>query len=307
VVSSIDHISVCICTYKRPDLLRQLLEKLQYQETDNLFIYSAVVVDNDINKTAQDTVHNLQKSSAIKIDYYYEPEKNIALARNKAVENAQGSHIAFIDDDEFPVSDWLLQLYKAMHRHKSDGALGPVRPYYPEGCPAWLIKSRLCERPEHQTGTVLHWGETRTGNVLIDRKIFKDPGNRFGREFGRTGGEDIEFFRKMIEAGKIFIWCNEAPTYETVPPERWSKRFYSQRLLRIGGLVGEKIRQRDSITRCFYSLIKSTGWIITMGLSLPFAELVGDHLYMRAVTKIMYNAGLISGLMGRAVIRFRDE
>ena len=302
-----DHISVCICTYKRPDLLRNLLQKLQQQNTDNLFTYSAVVVDNDINKTAQDTVRNLKKSSTIKIDYFHEPEQNIALARNKAIENAHGSYIAFIDDDEFPVSDWLLNLYMTMHRHKSDGALGPVRPYYPDNTPEWLIKSKLCERPEHKTGTVMHWSDTRTGNVLLDKKMFENKDNRFGREFGRTGGEDIEFFKKMAAAGKTFVWCNEAPAYETVPKERWSKDFYKQRSLRIGGLAGEKIRRQVSFLKRTYIMLKNVAWITVMSIFLPFAMIIGEHMHMKSVTKIMYCVGLISGFMGRAIIRYRNE
>lgn len=288
-------------------MLRHLLEKLQHQETDNLFTYSAVVVDNDTKKSAQSIVDDLQKTSSIRIDYFNEPEQNIALARNNAVENAQGNYIAFIDDDEFPASTWLLNLYKSITIYKSDGVLGPVRPHYPDSCPTWLIKSKLCERPEHPTGTVLNWGETRTGNVLFDSKIFRDRNNRFGPEYGRTGGEDIEFFKKMVESGRIFIWCNEAPAYETVSKERWSKIFYKQRSLRIGGLVGEKIRQRAPIAQCSYSLIKSVIWIAAMIIILPFAKLVGDHLYIRAVIKIMYNKGFLLGFMGRAVIRNRDE
>jgi succinoglycan biosynthesis protein ExoM len=305
--SNSDHICVCICTYKRPDLLCTLLEKLQNQKTDSLFTYSAVVVDNDANKTAQTTVENIRKTSAIRIDYYNEPEQNIALTRNRAVENAQGNYIAFIDDDEFPVSDWLLNLYKTMHLFNADAVLGPVRPYYLENTPKWLIKSKLCERPEHKTGTVMHWGSTRTGNVLLVKQMFEDPNNRFGREFGRTGGEDIEFFKKMAEKGKQFVWCNEAPAYETVLPERWNKEFYKQRFLRIGGLVGEKIRTRESIVQGAYSLTKSAGWIIAMSIALPFARVASDHLYMKAVTKIVYNTGFISGFMGRVIIRNRDE
>jgi glycosyltransferase involved in cell wall biosynthesis len=283
------------------------LQKLQRQETEGLFTYSAVIVDNDVNKTAWDTVRNLQKTSVIKIDYYNEPEQNIALARNRAVENAKGHYIAFIDDDEFPVPDWLLNLYKTIYLFKSNGVLGPVRPHYPDSCPKWLIKSRLCERPEHITGTVLHWGETRTGNVLLEGKIFEKPDNRFGRDFGRTGGEDIEFFKKIIGAGKTIIWCNEAPAYETITPDRWNKQFYLQRSLRIGGLVGEKIRQRESFASGAYALSKSVAWIVTMVISLPFAYLLGDHLYIRALSKIMYNTGLIAGYIGRAIIRYRND
>lgn len=41
------HISVCICTFKRPSLLLRLLKELAGQETQGLFTYSIVVVDND--------------------------------------------------------------------------------------------------------------------------------------------------------------------------------------------------------------------------------------------------------------------
>ena len=303
-----EHICVCICTYKRLDLLAKLLAALEHQVIDDLFTYSVVVVDNDINKSAQDTVRKFQNLSTVRIEYHVEPEQNISLTRNRAVENAHGNYIAFIDDDEFPVSDWLLNLYKTMHLFKADGAIGPVRPYYHEDTPKWLIKSKLCVRSEHKTGTILNWSETRTGNAFFNKRIFdEDKTNRFDPEFGRSGGEDVEFFRKIIEAGKVFIWCNEAPVYETVPPARWVKEYYKQRSLRIGGLVGEKIRKRGSIAQCTYSLVKSMGWITTMCISLPFALLAGDHLYMRVITKIMYNTGLISGFMGRVIIRYRDE
>jgi succinoglycan biosynthesis protein ExoM len=307
VPSSLEHICVCICTFKRPQLLQQLLEKLQHQGTDNTFTYSAVVVDNDAKKSGKPIVDKFKDANKIRIEYLVEPEQNIALARNKAVESAQGNYIAFIDDDEYPVTNWLFNLLKALKTYNADGVLGPVKPHYPEKCPNWLVKSRLCERPEHLTGTVLNWGETRTGNALMDRKIFEDPGNRFGREFGRTGGEDIEFFRKAIKAGKTFIWCNEATAYETVLPERWSMEFYSKRYLRIGGLVGEKIRKREPTALCAYTLIKSLGWIVIVGISLPFIKLFGDHLYIRGVAKIAYNCGLISGFIARPLIRYRDE
>ena len=302
-----DHICVCICTYKRPELLSKLLASLQHQVTEDLFTYSAVVVDNDILQSARDTVSALQKTSLIKIDYHMQPEQNIALTRNRAVDNACGNYIAFIDDDEFPVPEWLLNLYKTLIRYEVDAVLGPVRPHYPAETPAWLIKSGLCERPEYKTGTPMHWSSTRTGNVLLDRRMFEDPGNRFGKEYGRTGGEDIEFFRMMAGKGKKFVWCNEAPAYETVPPDRWDKKFYTQKSLRIGTLVGEKIRLRSTKSASAYALIKSAAWIAAMSLSIPFARLCQTHLYVKALSKIMYNYGLITGFLGRSIIRERNE
>jgi glycosyltransferase involved in cell wall biosynthesis len=297
-----NHISVCICTYKRPHLLSKLLSKLQDQVTDNLFTYSAVVVDNDSSQSARDAVADWQNKSVIQIDYFCETQQNIALARNKAVANARGNFIAFIDDDEFPDNTWLINLFKSILVYNCAGVLGPVNPHYPENTPAWLIESGICERPSHKTGAVLHWGQTRTGNVLLDRKLFNDSDSRFDREFGRTGGEDIEFFKKMISTGKIFIWCNEAPVYETVPPERWEKMFYLEKNLRIGGLAGEKSRNA-SIN--WFLLMKTATALTIYALALPVVLFFGEHLALRYLCKVAYNFSWLEGFLGHVFIRER--
>src|SRR4030067_157327 len=84
------HITVCICTYKRPEMITRLLKGLQNQRTDNLFTYSAVVVDNDAAESAKQAVQDIKKESCSSIDYYCEPDQNISLERNKAVQNASG-------------------------------------------------------------------------------------------------------------------------------------------------------------------------------------------------------------------------
>src|ERR1700737_2703593 len=61
------HISVCICTFKRPQLLRQLMERLESQQTENLFTYSVVVADNDPAQSAQVTVEAFGSSSRVKV------------------------------------------------------------------------------------------------------------------------------------------------------------------------------------------------------------------------------------------------
>src|SRR6202022_4183548 len=96
------HIAVCICTYKRPDYLKRLLKELIGQETGGLFTYSIVVVDNDRSESARAVVSDMAASSPIPVKYCMEPRQNIALARNRAIENAQGDFVAFIDDDDFP-------------------------------------------------------------------------------------------------------------------------------------------------------------------------------------------------------------
>src|SRR5688572_11748429 len=224
------HICVCTCTYRRPELLRRLLEKLEHQATGGLFTFSAVVADNDAMRSAESVVMEIASRSRIQIIYCSEPRKNIALVRNRALEHARGDFIAFIDDDEFPADDWLAQLFATCESSSASGVLGPVRPHFDRPPPDWLLKGRFCERPEHKTGTVMEWIQCRTGNVLFRRSILEDAVPPFREEFG-TGGEDQDFFRRMGEKGFIFVWCNEAIAYETVPPGRWTRSYMFKRAL----------------------------------------------------------------------------
>ena len=65
----VDHISVCVCTYKRPEMLEELLKALLVQKTNNLFLYSIVVVDNDSDATAKIAVEKIKATSDISISY----------------------------------------------------------------------------------------------------------------------------------------------------------------------------------------------------------------------------------------------
>jgi glycosyltransferase involved in cell wall biosynthesis len=96
------HISVCICTYKRPILLQRLLCELSRQVTERQFSFSVVVTDNDSAQTARQVVSQFGAGASIPVTYCLEPQQNIALARNKAVANSKGDYLAFIDDDEYP-------------------------------------------------------------------------------------------------------------------------------------------------------------------------------------------------------------
>lgn len=268
------HVSVCICTYQRPVLLQRLLEKLALQETNDAFTYSAVVADNDAARSAETLVESLAARLPYPIVYCHEPRKNIALVRNQALAHARGDFIAFIDDDEFPVERWLLELFQTGEKHGVAGVLGPVRPFFDTPPPAWLVKGRFCERPEHPTGTVMDGSKCRTGNVLFRRALIEGDGEPFHPEFG-TGGEDVDFFMRMNARGHVFVWCNEAPAYESVPPSRWTRRYLINRALLRGR---NNLKLKGARTRL---VLQSCIAVPLYSLVLPFTLLGGQHLFMR--------------------------
>lgn len=285
-------------------MLSNLISKLQNQLTNNEFTYSTVVVDNDPNQSAKDIVNDLQAKSTMEIEYFCEPEQNIALARNRAVENAKGNFIAFIDDDEFPGNAWLVNLFNTYHMHKCYGVLGPVKPHFDGTPPTWLVRGQFCDRESHKTGTVLDWTKTRTGNVLINASTFREENMRFDPSLGRTGGEDQDFFKRLINAGKSFVWCNEAAVFETVPRERWSKSFYIKKNIQMGGRTGEIVKTDSFNIKCLW-LTKAAVSISFYSLILPFSILGGKHILMKCIFKDLYYISWVIGFFWRPIIKFR--
>ena len=239
----IDHISVCICTFHRPELLSKALLEVTHQLTEPSFTFEVVVVDNDHRRSAESTVLLLHPANAKKVIYDCEPEQNISLARNRAIQSAEGNMIVFMDDDEYPVEDWLIRLYRTMNESKADGVLGPVLPAFPPEAPQWLKKGNIFNRRQFATGTRLTVQDTRTGNVLMSRSILPECSTWFDPAFGRTGGEDTNFFKKQITCGKVFVWCDEAVVYETIMPERWKLTFHMKKYFMIGIVNGENLRK----------------------------------------------------------------
>ncbi len=284
------HIAVCICTYKRPDYLKRLLRELAGQETGGLFTYSIVVADNDQSESARAVVSHFASSSPIQIKYCAEPRQNIALARNKAIENASGDFIACIDDDEFPQQDWLLNLFKTCTQYGVAGVLGPVERYFDDKPPEWILKGDFYQRPTHKTGFVIPWHGARTSNLLLNSQLFADGDPPFRPEF--RAGEDQDFFRRTIEKGHVFVWCNEAVVFEVVPPFRWRRTVMLKRAL---------LRGATAVLHPTFGAMGIAKSIIAIPLytaALPFALILGQHKFMTLSISLFDHLGKMLAILG---------
>ena len=229
-MSLLPHITICLCTYRRPELLAHLLARIDAQKTGGLFTYSLVIVDNDSAESARETVAAWAQDSRVQVSYHVEPEQSIALARNAAVAQASGDYLAFVDDDESPIDEWLLLLYSCLQHYRTDGVFGPVEPQFASPPPEWAVKGGVFERPRFRTGDRIHWRHTGTGNVLLRRSVVEGQAVPFRPEFG-SGGEDVDFFRRAMIAGNTFVWCEEALVHETISAQRTQLAFQVKRAL----------------------------------------------------------------------------
>jgi len=289
------HISVCICTFKRPELLTRTLYAVLAQRTDGLFTYSVVVVDNDRAESGRAVAEAKASHFSVAIRYCVEPRQNIARARNKAVESASGEYLAFIDDDEFPIAEWLLTLFKTLRESTADGVLGPVNPRFEDGAPKWVIDGGFYDRPVLPTGMLLNWRRCRTGNVLLKRELFAEDAEPFNPEC--LSGEDQDFFRRKIEGGHSFIWCHEAEVYEVVPAVRWKRGFLIRRAL-FRGIFAQRNHGLQPL-RVLQAAISTPLYAV----SLPFALFFGEARFMTCVFKLSYHTGRLLAVFGFNPIR----
>jgi succinoglycan biosynthesis protein ExoM len=280
---------------RRPTSLVRLLEALGSQQSDNEFTFSVVVVDNDAGESARQTVEKFGSTSRFRINYHVEPRQSIPLARNRALAAAEGDYIAFIDDDEFPGSDWLQTLFRTCQSYRVDGVLGPVRPHFEVPPPRWVVRGRFCHRPEHETGRVMHWDECRTGNVLFRRDLVRLLDVPFNPKFG--SGEDKDFFMRLTAQSRVFIWCNEAPVFETVPPSRCTRGYMLRRALWRGNNI---VKRRVGRINLF---ARSVVAVPLYALALPALVIFGHHLFMRYCIKLCDHLGRMLALIGLNPIR----
>lgn len=250
-----------------------------------------IVIDNDKYKSAAPVIKDIQDILPYNILYYVEPIQNISLARNKAILFSSGDLICFIDDDEFPERNWLRNLINFYHNNKCDGVLGPVEPKYEITPPKWIIKSKIFNRPNPNSGTIIRPKDMRTGNFLVNRKILVDSNNYFDPKFGLVGGEDVDFFRRMVRKGYKFLWCKEAIVYEIIPEERLKLRYQIRRALSRGN--------SHSMMTSFISIgtLKSIVAIIIYTIMLPFFLIIDTYLFKLYLIKLCDHIGKILGYL----------
>ena len=299
-----DHITVCVPTFRRLVMLERLLRNLALQETGGLFELSVVVVDNDAAGSARDTTMRIAAELSLPVRYEIEPERSIPIVRNRALRLAKGNYIGIIDDDEFPPPHWLLTLYRGIHTFNVDGALGPVHPFFDRQPPSWLLKSRLCELPLGRTGTLLRWNQTRTGNVLLKKAVFDEHDLCFDPKF-KTGGSDQEFFRQAIALGCSFVAVEDAPVYEIVPPERWTRTYWIKRAL-VNGFNAHKYAIGDkSLLTSIKATLKSSVALLAYLIAMPICAL-RSHRFINCLQSGCWHLSRLCASLGIELWKKRD-
>jgi len=288
--------SICIATYRRPLGLARLLDSLERLKLPSGLRIETIVVDNDEGGSARSIVES-RVDSLDPIRYCIEPRRNIAHARNRAVSQARGEWLVFIDDDEAAEEDWIAGYWELIERAQCDGAMGPVLPRLEEVVTPWLDVETFYARCRHATGEPLDAGDLYTSNALVHRRLFDERG--FDPAYGLTGGSDSELFGRMLRSGARFLSCDEARVVEFVPPERHRLGWLAQRAFR-GGCVHTRIARSNAPGDWLNRVLRAAALLCGFAALAPLAALRGRQPLVRVVLRICTQAGHLWALMGRS-------
>jgi glycosyltransferase involved in cell wall biosynthesis len=191
--------SVLICTHRRPEGLRCLLQALISQIEAGKG-HEIIVINDGTHSPAYEAV---LAPFTNKI-HYRALEKNVgvAAARNISASIAKNDYLVFTDDDTIPQGGWLDWLLMRLMEHPElDVVAGTTKPLWPEK-PSFFAKVRaehdLIPTTEDTGGTIIF----PTANVAIRRTLFEEMGG-FGFPDFSGAGEDTELATRLFRRGSV--------------------------------------------------------------------------------------------------------
>lgn len=225
---------ICICTYRRPEGLRTLLNSLT--NLNSAADTHIVVVDNDAAGEGANVCNNLPANYPFTVHAKIEAQAGISPARNEAVNTAlslQPTFLAFLDDDEKPSPDWLSELLRIQKITNADVVGGPTLSVFPEG-----IDEEQKDNPYFGADLGIADGATcqlqAAGNFLIKAEVIKTMAPTFFHPaFAQSGGEDLAFFTQLAQRGVSMHWAANAIVHEAVPANRLTSSWMKTRVINI--------------------------------------------------------------------------
>ena len=230
--------TVAIPTYNGASRLPEVLQRLQNQLHIEDICWEIIVVDNNSTDNTAEVVKQYQQNwqHSFPLRYCFELKQGLAYAREKAVSEAKGEFIGFLDDDNYPVSNWVSKAYEFIQKYPKAGAIASqIHPNWevepPENfqriAPFLAIVERgntpLFYNPKSKllppgAGLVIRkqaWLESVPNQLILTGRIV---GNMLT-------GEDTEML-SYIQRSNWEIWYNpEMEIYHQIPQWRLQKEY----------------------------------------------------------------------------------
>lgn len=195
-----------------------------------------VVADNDAKGEGKAVCDQLPADYPFSVYALIETQTGISAARNAAVNKALSLNpefLAFLDDDEKPSTDWLVELHRVQKMTQADVVGGPTLSEFPDG-----ISEEQKNNPYFGADLGSDDGDAcqlqAAGNFMIKADAIKPMTPVvFHPAFAQSGGEDLAFFTQLAQRGATMHWAKNAIVHEAVPENRLTKSWMKSRVINI--------------------------------------------------------------------------
>jgi glycosyltransferase involved in cell wall biosynthesis len=223
--------------------------------------FEIIVVDQAPEPVLKETLgHRLGSDS--RILYVHAASAGAARARNIGIANAQGSIVAFIDDDAVAAPCWLQGVAAALMDESSPALMaGRILPLWSGDRPPWYPK-RLeyllglydigegrCRLPEGD----LPFGANMAGlrNVIVEHGGFDERMgfNYFRKDKRRMGGEETVLGIRIRDSGHALVYEPTAVVKHHVAAHKQTRRYFLKRNFWEGVTVIEEMNVLGRIHR----------------------------------------------------------
>jgi glycosyltransferase involved in cell wall biosynthesis len=231
-------ISVILCTFNRYESLAKALDSVAASTLSNSVEWEVLVIDNNSSDRTRDVVEEFCRRYPGRFRYVFEPRQGKSYALNRAVQEARGDILAFMDDDVTVERAWLQNLTAVLDNGEWAGTGGRTLPAEKFSPPRWLA----LDGPFSMGGILYaHFdlGDERREldrapygtNMAFRKTMFEryggfrtDLGPSPSREIPRPN-EDTEFGRRIMAAGERLRYEPSAVVYHPVPRDRIRKEY----------------------------------------------------------------------------------
>jgi glycosyltransferase involved in cell wall biosynthesis len=262
--------TVAICTFNGEKRLPDVLDRLknccayttQLKGELEFINWEIIVIDNNSRDNTAKVVQEYQADwpADYKIHYFLELKQGLSFARERAIQEAKGTFVGFLDDDNLPTPDWITSAYNFGNNHPEAGAFGgKIQAEYEVEPPNNFDRiSRFLAIVDGNKSFCYNKNVNNyhvrkmlpPGAGLVVRKqawVENVPKQLFF--IGRSNksfvtSEDLEALVYIRKAGWEIWYTPEMKIYHRIPKERLEKE-YLTKLMRGIGLSRHYIRMLD--------------------------------------------------------------
>lgn len=293
-------LSLVIPTYNRSSQLLTTLESVAAQRVDSS-LWECIVVDNNSQDDTHLTVETfIAQHPEVNMRYHFEPKQGLSHARNSGIALSKGDIIAFIDDDESVVRDFVLRYINLFDRYpEAMAAGGRIVPQYMSGRPRWMSQyvARPIANPLYLGDYIKPFPRSKCpggGNMALRRVVFEQIG-LFDTELGRKGttligGEECDLVERMRRRNLPIYYVPRAMIYHRIYDEKLTEEYTTKLFRNVG--VSQRMRAKSGGRLFRAYLAEIAKWGATLLLCLTYRPQQSRYLL-----KMRYNIskGLFSG------------